>query len=61
MKCLSGQFKTANEKLTAVLERVRQCCLFEEDLGSTGVTTEPHIDEQLFDDICAALNQEPTS
>ncbi len=46
-------------ELAGALERVRQCCLFEEDLGRTGVTMEPHINEQLFDDICAALLATP--
>jgi len=42
-------------ELTTVLEQVQQRCLFEEDLGAIGVTTEPHIDEKLFSDICTAL------
>ncbi len=46
-------------ELAGALERIRQRCLFEEDDGRTGVTTEPHIDEQLFNDICAVLSTTP--
>lgn len=37
------------------LKRVQEACLFSEDDGSIGVTQDPHIHTQLFDDICKAL------
>ncbi len=41
--------------LHKVLEAVKQCCLFSDDDGQIGVTADPHIDERLLSDICAAL------
>ena len=41
--------------LRAILARVRQACLFSEDDGRIGITTDPCIDEQLFNDIQAAI------
>ncbi|KKL13516.1 hypothetical protein LCGC14_2524970 [marine sediment metagenome] len=47
-------------ELAGALEQVRQCCLFsDDDAGPIGVTTDPHIDEQLFKDICTALATTP--
>lgn len=37
------------------LKSVREACLYPEDDGSIGITQEPYIDSQLFDDICKAL------
>ena len=45
------------QTMVGLLERVRQACLFSEDDGQIGVTTDPHIDAQLFSDICTALSQ----
>ncbi len=42
--------------LVGALGQVHECCLFgDDDAGSIGITTDPHINEQLFSDICAAL------
>jgi hypothetical protein len=38
-----------------VLENVKQACLFSDDDGGIGITTEPHIPEELFDNICSSL------
>ncbi len=38
-----------------LLKRVQEACLYTEDDDSIGITQEPHIDSQLFDDICKAL------
>ncbi len=45
----------AVEALREVLEKVRQCCLFDDDAGEIGVTNDPHIPPELFNEICAAL------
>ena len=42
-------------ELLAALELVKQACLFADDDGQTGVTGEPHIPEDLFANICAAI------
>jgi hypothetical protein len=52
------QIETLEQQLARVhecLNSVREACLFSEDDGSIGVTQEPHIPYQLFDDICKAL------
>lgn len=41
--------------LRDVLEAVKQRCLLSDDDGQIGVTTDPHIDEQLFSAICDIL------
>ena len=42
----------------ALLEDVRASCLFADDDGFIGITTDPHIDERLFDKICGFLAKE---
>ena len=42
------------DRLKTILEKVKQTCLFDEDDGQTGVTTDPHIGERLFNEICEA-------
>ena len=52
--------ETCVVELAEMLEKVRQCCLFsDDDAGPIGVTTDPHIDEQLFKDICTVLSATP--
>ena len=53
-KANASRLAAAPELLEA-LERVRQACLFSEDDGQIGVTADPHIDERLFNEICAAI------
>jgi hypothetical protein len=45
-----------SEKLLDLLTEVRDACLYAED-GYIGITQEPHIDDDLFDRICAAINE----
>lgn len=47
----------AERTLTAeeLLQQVREACLFIEDDGEIGVTTEPHISEELFKAMCECL------
>ena len=49
------RLKALNAELVRVLAKVRQACLFSENDGRIGVTTDPCIDEQLFNDIQAAI------
>jgi hypothetical protein len=43
-------------ELAVALEAVRQTCLFaDDDAGPIGVTTDPHISEALFKNICTVL------
>lgn len=44
-------------KLADALEAVKQACLFADDDGTIGVTQDPHIHSELFDQICAALRE----
>ena len=54
-----SRMNTAEAEVThlrRVLERVRHACLFaDDDVGEIGVTTDPHIPSELFDEICAVL------
>ena len=52
-RCDAAEVKSTCIQKT--LEKVRQCCLFDDDEGKTGVTTDPHIPLELFDEICAVL------
>lgn len=56
---LTEHWQKADAEARALLSDVREACLFDDDDGIIGVTTDPHIDERLFDKICAALNPEP--
>ena len=49
------------ERYSGLLEKVRRACLFSEDDGEIGVTSDPHISEELFDDICNALRPPKTT
>jgi hypothetical protein len=47
-------------RLRIVLEKVKQCCLFTDDYsGGIGVTTDPNIPSELFDEICTVLPTPP--
>lgn len=46
--------------LKALLLEVRDACLYAEDDGEIGVTSEPTIDSDLFDRICAAIKGRPS-
>lgn len=41
--------------LRGLVREVRDACLYDEDDGTIGVTSEPTIDSDLFDRLCAAL------
>lgn len=47
--------KDRADRLAALLEQVKQACLFDDDDGQIGITEEPTIDLELFDEICKAL------
>ncbi len=50
----------AAPELLAELQAVRDACLYTDDDGTgdyIAVTSEPHISEDLFDRICAAINK----
>lgn len=53
---------TAEAKLSRALKLltgVRNQCLFSDDDGSIGITTEPHISEDLFAEMCELLPVAP--
>jgi hypothetical protein len=45
----------AAPEMYEILEGIKEACLFDDDDGQIGVTTEPHITEDLFKDICRTL------
>lgn len=49
--------ETKVAKLREALGKVKQRCLFVDDDGRIGVTQEPHIEDELFDEICQALTE----
>lgn len=46
--------------IKTTLEKVKEACLFADDGGYIGVTSEPHISEELFAEICEVLNMTET-
>jgi hypothetical protein len=44
------------QRLERALLKVREACLFADDDNQIGVTTEAHIPDELFAEICAALD-----
>lgn len=54
-----SKFRDAKEKhgeVLALLEEIKQACLFPEDGNQIGVTNEPYISPNLFNRICKVLN-----
>ena len=50
-----AECQATNGKLREALSQVREGCLFTDDNGQIGVSSEAQIDTQLFDEICEAL------
>jgi DnaJ-class molecular chaperone len=48
-------------EMKAVLEEVKQACLYVDDDNNIGVTVTSHISHELFDRICSVLNKHPES
>lgn len=53
----TGNLIAAAPDLYAALVQVREACLFGDDDGSIGVTSEPYISMELFAAICTALSK----
>jgi len=53
--CVMWNTRPLEDDLLKVLEEVKEACLFTDDFG-IGVTTDPHISEELFDKILMALS-----
>jgi hypothetical protein len=51
---------SGNADIRDLLIEVRDACLYAEDDCRIGVTTDPHISEDLFARICDALNATET-
>ena len=54
--CEIDYWRSRTEAAGVLLGDVRDACLFAEDDGLTGITTDPHIDERLFGKIVTFLN-----
>jgi hypothetical protein len=48
--------QTAINEAIKVLKQVRQSCLFEDDHEGVGVTEDPSIPSELFDEICKSIS-----
>ena len=58
-----AKLETNNAALLEVLEAVQQACLFDDDSvpSKIGVTFDPHIHKELFNQICAAIKTAKTT